>query len=85
DSLIYEIYFQRQFETNLCELIGNYITPLQNSVSDEEKFLSLSEIMQKIQKNSAINQTIDKIKKDQIIERIESLFQKRTNLLQIRK
>ncbi len=84
DSVIYEIYFPTQLETNLCDLMANYLLPLPPAVSPEENFKSLLTLMQNLQNNLLLNQIVTKIQNSSIIQRIENLFQKRVNLLQKR-
>ncbi len=79
DSLIYEIYLPELLETNLCEVVSNYLISLPDNVPPEEKLHTLLQIKNTLQKNPKILDLMQKIKTNEFILRIENLFKNRAN------
>ncbi len=81
DSLIYELYFQNQLNTNLLELLDEYIAEFPTNTSSDLKYQFTLQFLLKIQQNPLILETLTKIKRHPLIQRLELLFQERSNFV----
>ncbi|NVM53565.1 MAG: N-6 DNA methylase [Candidatus Helarchaeota archaeon] len=84
DSLIYELYYQKQLGTNLFDLLPAYIPDLPPTEAMPKKFAFFFRILLQIQQEPRISQALTKIKHHPIIKKIELLFQNRSTLLEVK-
>ncbi|HUX98637.1 MAG TPA: TaqI-like C-terminal specificity domain-containing protein [Candidatus Deferrimicrobium sp.] len=81
DTLIFELYFQDHLKTNLFGIIAEYLIDLPLNNSSETIYSVILEIYRKMHETPQINRTIDKIRLNPIIHKIENVFQKRLSLI----